>query len=395
MNGRVYEPTLGRFLSADPVVQNPDSTQGLNRYTYANNNPLSFTDPSGFFSIGKIFKAIGNAIGNIVGGIAKVAKKALQNQFVQIAGQIVLGSIGGPPGLYAAAAFSGISTLANGGNLGDALLSAGTTYAFIQVTGGIGKVFGHNASFLSPDHFGKIVAHGVAGGAFAELRGGKFKSGFLSGSVTAFGAPLVGEIGGKGMDGVIGRTAVSAVIGGASAELGGGKFANGAVTAAFGRLYTEFARAPQGGRLLAENEKIEARRAFGNAINYDAVKIYGQRWFPLQGDNFAMAPDGNIYWPGAAACTDLTVCSITVDGGNDSTLPTFIHEMAHVMQFQNGINVIGEALPIQVGRMLTGRMNTWYLSPSAFLSTPSPSGINVEAQADWYRHNYCATSQRC
>ena len=32
MNGRVYDPVLGRFLSADPTVQFPDSTQGLNRY---------------------------------------------------------------------------------------------------------------------------------------------------------------------------------------------------------------------------------------------------------------------------------------------------------------------------------------------------------------------------
>ena len=48
MNGRVYEPTLGRFLSPDPFVQYPETTQGFNRYSYVNNNPLSFTDPSGF-----------------------------------------------------------------------------------------------------------------------------------------------------------------------------------------------------------------------------------------------------------------------------------------------------------------------------------------------------------
>ena len=48
MNGRVYDPELGRFTSADPFVQFPFSTQGLNRYTYVNNNPLLFTDPSGY-----------------------------------------------------------------------------------------------------------------------------------------------------------------------------------------------------------------------------------------------------------------------------------------------------------------------------------------------------------
>lgn len=49
MNGRVYHPILGRFLSPDPNVQFPDSTQGWNRYSYVDNNPLSYTDPSGFF----------------------------------------------------------------------------------------------------------------------------------------------------------------------------------------------------------------------------------------------------------------------------------------------------------------------------------------------------------
>ena len=48
MNGRVYDPTLGRFVSADPYVQFPDSTQSFNRYAYVLNNPLSYTDPSGF-----------------------------------------------------------------------------------------------------------------------------------------------------------------------------------------------------------------------------------------------------------------------------------------------------------------------------------------------------------
>lgn len=48
MNGRIYDPLLGRFLSADLVVQSPSSLQSYNRYSYCGNNPLSFTDPSGF-----------------------------------------------------------------------------------------------------------------------------------------------------------------------------------------------------------------------------------------------------------------------------------------------------------------------------------------------------------
>ncbi len=47
MNGRVYDPILGRFMSPDNYIQAPDYTQSLNRYTYAYNNPLIFTDPDG------------------------------------------------------------------------------------------------------------------------------------------------------------------------------------------------------------------------------------------------------------------------------------------------------------------------------------------------------------
>jgi RHS repeat-associated protein len=49
MNGRVYDPSLGRFLSADPNVQDPSDLQSYNRYSYALNNPLKYTDPTGFF----------------------------------------------------------------------------------------------------------------------------------------------------------------------------------------------------------------------------------------------------------------------------------------------------------------------------------------------------------
>ncbi len=48
MNGRVYDQELGRFLSADPIVQSPYMTDSFNRYSYVTNNPLKYTDPTGF-----------------------------------------------------------------------------------------------------------------------------------------------------------------------------------------------------------------------------------------------------------------------------------------------------------------------------------------------------------
>ena len=50
MNGRVYDPTLGRMLSPDPIVQSPFDTQNWNRYSHVLNNPNKYTDPSGYFA---------------------------------------------------------------------------------------------------------------------------------------------------------------------------------------------------------------------------------------------------------------------------------------------------------------------------------------------------------
>ena len=47
MGGRLYDPELGQFLSPDPVVSRPYSTQGWNPYSYVGNRPLSRVDPDG------------------------------------------------------------------------------------------------------------------------------------------------------------------------------------------------------------------------------------------------------------------------------------------------------------------------------------------------------------
>lgn len=48
MNGRVYDPKIGRFISADLSVPYPTNLQSFNRYSYARNNALIRIDPSGF-----------------------------------------------------------------------------------------------------------------------------------------------------------------------------------------------------------------------------------------------------------------------------------------------------------------------------------------------------------
>jgi len=46
-NARYYDPKIGRFIQADSIVPNATDPQEFNRYSYVNNNPIKFTDPSG------------------------------------------------------------------------------------------------------------------------------------------------------------------------------------------------------------------------------------------------------------------------------------------------------------------------------------------------------------
>ncbi|TDS17649.1 polymorphic toxin type 23 domain-containing protein [Sphingobacterium paludis] len=79
MNGRLYDPTLRRFLNADAHIQEMFNTQNYNKYGYVLNNPLMNTDPSGQFFLAFIsFVAIlkGIVIGAVV-GIATYSLTAL------------------------------------------------------------------------------------------------------------------------------------------------------------------------------------------------------------------------------------------------------------------------------------------------------------------------------
>lgn len=51
MNGRMYDPYTGRFLSVDPIIQFPGNAQSFNGYGYCLNNPLSYSDPSGMLPV--------------------------------------------------------------------------------------------------------------------------------------------------------------------------------------------------------------------------------------------------------------------------------------------------------------------------------------------------------
>ncbi len=66
MNGRMYDPVLGRVISPDNYIQAPDNTQSFNRYSYCFNNPLKYSDPSGDIILEAII--VGAIVGAYIGG---------------------------------------------------------------------------------------------------------------------------------------------------------------------------------------------------------------------------------------------------------------------------------------------------------------------------------------
>ncbi len=143
MNGRVYDPALGRFISADPLVQEPLLSQSLNRYSYVMNNPLSLTDPSGFSWLSKAFKSIGNFVKTywreIVAVIVVVVSMGTLAPVVGAAGgfwgAVAIGATAGA--IYGAAV-----TALYGGGIGDIFRGALTGAVAGGIAAGIGYGFG-------------------------------------------------------------------------------------------------------------------------------------------------------------------------------------------------------------------------------------------------------------
>jgi len=196
--------------------------QSLNRYSYVLNNPLSFTDPSGFF-LGKLFKKIARAIKRIVRSITRAIRNFIRKYgrtLAAIALTIVV------PSSYAVLAGFGSGLIASGGDLKAAVIGAITAGAF-QAVGTAFEGFKNATGALSAGaRVAKTVAHGVVGGLSSVAQGGKFGEGFASAGVTqAFSSQIDGISDAPGFSAQ--RTFAAAIVGGTASAVSGGKFANG------------------------------------------------------------------------------------------------------------------------------------------------------------------------
>jgi RHS repeat-associated protein len=71
---RMYDPVLGRFITADSIVPSFSNPQSLNRYSYCLNNPLIYVDPTGHFSLKNfIHSFVSGFVGGVVAAICPPA----------------------------------------------------------------------------------------------------------------------------------------------------------------------------------------------------------------------------------------------------------------------------------------------------------------------------------
>ncbi len=172
MNGRLYDPVVGRMMAVDNNIQAPDLTQNYNRYSYALNNPLKYTDPDGEW--------LHIVIGGIIGGTANLLIKGFQGKINNLGDGLKAFGIGAVAGAVTAATGGAAGVLANGGTMAtafsySAVSAAGSSFLGGAVVGGVGSAFGspilgigNQIAFGDPyslESYGRDVLFGAAIGA--------------------------------------------------------------------------------------------------------------------------------------------------------------------------------------------------------------------------------------
>ena len=250
MNGRIYDPLVGRFMSADPFIQSPDDLQSYNRFIYVMNNPLAFTDPSGYFSLGGFLRA----------GLNYLVAPTIQNSFQFFAAQPgqkqVDQFVMSNPTAYAVGKIATSAFTTFCGGCGGAIYSA---YYAYQGTGSVTEAakagaitYGTAAAFNwaggqgeagSPERY---AAHAGVGCLSAVASGASCGAGAASAVFGKFATNNI-KFGGDVANGV-----AAAVAGGVGSVIAGGKFENGAVTAAFGYLFNYLGALTRGAQLIQQ-----------------------------------------------------------------------------------------------------------------------------------------------
>ncbi|WP_338616179.1 RHS repeat-associated core domain-containing protein [Pigmentiphaga sp. CHJ604] len=312
MNGRIYDPRIGRFMSADPMIQAPYNPQSYNRYSYAFNSPLNGVDPSGYgllSFIDDILDAVGDLIGSVAKGVSSIAESKVGRMGLSIGvgymtGNWYLANFGGWSGASVAAG-------ALGGFSGTMVATGGDFEASVKgaiVGAGFGWAGGLDGNLI-------YAGHAAVGCASGELQGG----GCLRGAASAVAGKLVTIHTPEGWNDYQ-RFAAAVATGGTVSVIGGGQFANGAITAAYGYLFNQVmtklqAEAAANARNNAvmrgecpagfENNCAGLPRTTGTRDGVDALKTIGS----------ATGAGAAIMFRNPEAATRLAVISLTTSAG--------------------------------------------------------------------------------
>src|SRR3990167_9184196 len=250
MNGRLYDPHLGRFLSPDPMIQDPSNNQCLNRYSYCQNSPENYIDPTGFSFWSSLWKGAKHLFQGMGSAVVSALRNPVVGAIVTIAAAaIAIGTLPQNASLWglttlwhfaAAAAVAGAVTYAQTGNLEAGLKSFGFTLLSEYAWGCVGKGLG--GKDWEEEHWVQAsFAHGVAGADLAVIEGGRFKDGFLAAAVGQACAAPINGLNNNAEDAItiMERGAMSGVVGGTVAASTGGSFENGAMTSAMAQMFND------------------------------------------------------------------------------------------------------------------------------------------------------------
>ncbi|HTM09324.1 MAG TPA: RHS repeat-associated core domain-containing protein, partial [Verrucomicrobiae bacterium] len=73
-----------RFISPDPIIQEPDNPQTFNRYSYVVNNPVKYIDPSGFDSLDDFFLDTWNLFSSIFSPVSYGSSVTSANSIISV-----------------------------------------------------------------------------------------------------------------------------------------------------------------------------------------------------------------------------------------------------------------------------------------------------------------------
>lgn len=322
MDGRMYDPVLGRFLSPDPVLQFPNYTQGLNPYAYALNNPLRFVDPTGYSLIGQLAALTASVALSFIPGVNFLVPILVYSVVMTVDHAIEIGRTANFGNVYGYFVHSFVM----------GIISTG-------VTKGIGDYYDFAKTGKFSNEFKRAVAHGTFNGAMRLAQGGKFEHGFLSGFVSSLGGSFM-QSGGVNMSGA-GKIVVSAAIGGTAEALGGGKFSNGAVTGAYVMMLNHLGEHGGGKRRVVDLRKNYKEDAI--TMDLGSIPNVGNLYkeglpveIRLEDDILIVLKENNIY----VSIKDISIINKINDlmyGGEEPYRPISVESGIHISSILRAI----------------------------------------------------------